>query len=39
MQRVKNLVLQQLWRWLQLRCQMDPRPGNFHVPQMRPKNK
>ena len=28
---VKDLVLLQLWCWLQLRLRFDPWPGNFHM--------
>ena len=38
-QRVKDLVLLQLWHRLQLWRGFDPWPGNFHVPQVQSERK
>ena len=38
-QRVKDLVLSLLWVRLLLWCRFSPWPGNFHMPQVRQKNK
>ena len=37
-QKVKDLALSLLWLWLLLWCGFDPWPGNFHMPQVWPKN-